>query len=99
MLSLHDARPSARDHTSTLRANAMRELTSAQRPTVARSVIGTMTAYVTKASSALMKVSDSTIPVRDRMLARSALIDMLLPVTPDEAYLCARCARDRKSNV
>src|SRR3546814_1325587 len=61
----------------------MRELTSAQRPTVARSVIRTMTAYVTKASSALMKVSDSTIPVRDRMLARSALIDMLLPVPPD----------------
>src|SRR3546814_6003637 len=30
-----------------------------------------------------MKVSDSTIPVRDRMLARSALIDMLLPVPPD----------------
>src|SRR3546814_4716078 len=61
----------------------MRELTSAQRPTVARSVIRTMTAYVTKASSALMKVSDSTIPVRDRMLARSALIDMRLPVPPD----------------
>src|SRR3546814_3787212 len=54
-----------RDHTSTLRAKAMRELTSAQRPTVARSVIRTMTAYVTKASSALMKVSDSTIPVRE----------------------------------